>query len=201
MSLRPHWLYANYLARHKWFVFREGRKLKVGLWALLKHDWSKFLPSEWFPYAHSFYGKRTEAVKRAFDYAWLLHQKRNPHHWQFWVVPQDSPKSDWTVQAHQPEFGPYWLAYKNEPVCRFETSTGEDTSDPAYRLVAIAEAALASATPKVLPMPDRYRREMVADWRAAGLAQGKPNTRVWYQNNKNNMLLHPETRAWVEANL
>lgn len=54
---------------------------------------------------------------------------------------------------------------------------------------------------KVLPMPDKYRREMLADWIGAGKAQGKPDTRGWYEANKEKMILHPETRAWIEQKL
>lgn len=54
---------------------------------------------------------------------------------------------------------------------------------------------------KVLPMPDSYRREMLADWRGAGRAQGKPDTLAWYSRNKDKMLLHPETRQWIEREL
>jgi len=30
-----------------------------------------------------------KCIAEAFDFAWLLHQKRNRHHWQFWVLPED----------------------------------------------------------------------------------------------------------------
>jgi hypothetical protein len=50
-------------------------------------------------------------------------------------------------------------------------------------------------------MTDGCRREMLADWRGAGLAQGKPDTRAWYEANKGRMQLHPETRAWIESAL
>lgn len=87
-----HWRYMKYLARHKWFVFVAG--LRVGgvpLWRLIIHDWSKLLPSEWFPYAKSFYGPqpRTTETKLRFDAAWLHHQHFNPHHWQHWVLRED----------------------------------------------------------------------------------------------------------------
>lgn len=199
--MRAHLRYLRYVVRHKWFVFLEGRKLGLGSGQLIKHDWSKFLPSEWFPYVHFFYGKPGDSVTSAFDFAWLLHQKRNPHHWQWWCLPEDDPQRGWTVQAHQPEFGPYWLAYQNLPLARFETERGEDTSEAVYRLVAIAERALAGAAPKLLPMPDRYRREMLADWRGAGRAQGNPNTARWYLSHRDGILLHPETRRWVEEQL
>jgi hypothetical protein len=54
------------------------------------HDLSKFLPSEFFPYANYFYGKNTPKTDKDFDFAWLLHQKKNKHHWQFWVLPEDN---------------------------------------------------------------------------------------------------------------
>lgn len=52
-----------------------------------------------------------------------------------------------------------------------------------------------------LPMPDRYRREMLADWRGAGRAYGNPNTAEWYMQNRNQMQLHDDTRLWIERQL
>jgi hypothetical protein len=56
---------------------------------------------------------------------------------------------------------------------------------------------------KVLDIPSRYRREMLADWIGAGRALGYPRleTWLWYQRNSHKMRLHPETRAWVEQRL
>lgn len=93
-----HLKYAYYILRHKWFVMIEC--FKAGLyWQGIIHDLSKFLPSEWFPYANYFYKrtvrnktgyyKPTDTGDKAFDYAWLLHQKRNKHHWQWWILPED----------------------------------------------------------------------------------------------------------------
>jgi hypothetical protein len=74
------------------------------IWRGLMHDLSKFLPSEFIPYANHFYNKDgSKKEKRnktgyykpidtgdeAFDFAWLLHQKRNRHHWQWWVLSED----------------------------------------------------------------------------------------------------------------
>lgn len=53
--------------------------------------------------------------------------------------------------------------------------------------------------PKVLPMPDKYIKEMVCDWRGAGKAQGfGDNTKAWYEKHKNTMVLHPLTLVEVE---
>lgn len=157
--MKAHWSYLKYISRHKWFVFQEACKLDIAMLGLV-HDWSKFLPSEWCAYANFFYGNEEVHPRdetgyykppitgdAAFDFAWLLHQKRNKHHWQWWVLPKD---------------------------------------DGGFN---------------VLPMPDRYRREMLADWRGAGRAQGQPNTRAWYHKNKGKMKLHKHTRDWIEKQL
>ena len=92
-----HWQYLRYLARHKWFVLRAGLILRVPFWRLLIHDWSKFLPSEWFPYADHFYGSRCgldRVAKTLFKHAWLKHIHRNPHHWQHWVLRSDDGSTE-----------------------------------------------------------------------------------------------------------
>ena len=54
---------------------------------------------------------------------------------------------------------------------------------------------------KLLPMPEKYRMEMIADWRGAGKALGNSDTLGWYTKNRDNILLNPETRAEVEREL
>jgi len=96
-----HLKYMSYVIRHKWHVIRECWMLGL-YWRGIVHDLSKFLPSEWFPYANYFYGKKvvdqkseigyckpTNTGAAEFDFAWLLHQKRNRHHWQWWILPKD----------------------------------------------------------------------------------------------------------------
>jgi Family of unknown function (DUF5662) len=104
-----HLRYLSYLLRHKWFVFVAGLRIGgIPLWHLIVHDWSKFLPCEWFPYVAYFYGKlpswdeakiqcpgysycaTKEAAAQRFDVAWLHHQHTNPHHWQHWILREDS---------------------------------------------------------------------------------------------------------------
>ena len=95
-----HLRYLSYVLRHKWYVLVEC--WKAGLyWRGITHDLSKFRPSEWFPYTNHFYGpqpqerdetgyyKPTDTGDIQFDFAWLLHQKRNRHHWQWWILPED----------------------------------------------------------------------------------------------------------------
>lgn len=99
--MKAHLLYARYVFRHKYFVFLAGLKLGVPLWRLILHDWTKFLPREWIPYVDFFYGKKpttsTESgYKHQFDnsdsdfnIAWNHHQKKNDHHWQYWIITLD----------------------------------------------------------------------------------------------------------------
>jgi Family of unknown function (DUF5662) len=102
--MRRHLAYLKYVVRHKWFVFFEGLRLGVPFWMLLLHDWDKFLPDEWFPYASFFYeldGTKVErrdktgyynpvaTINNSFQKAWFLHAKRNKHHWQWWILPTE----------------------------------------------------------------------------------------------------------------
>jgi len=92
--------YLKYVVVHKFWVGYAC--FKAGLfWRGIKHDLSKFLPSEYIPYARFFNGKinrnrdktgyykPTDTGDLAFDFAWLKHQKRSDHHWQWWILPED----------------------------------------------------------------------------------------------------------------
>lgn len=89
--------YSWYVLRHKWYVALECWKRGL-YWQGFVHDWTKFRPSEFFPYAAHFFGKERKAdikgpgireygLSRPFDTAWQHHANRNPHHWQYWVQP------------------------------------------------------------------------------------------------------------------
>jgi len=58
-----------------------------------------------------------------------------------------------------------------------------------------------SGTVKVIEMPSKYWKEMVADWIGAGKAQGNPDTKKWYLENRGKMILGKDTRLWIEAAL
>lgn len=106
-----HLRYLWYVLKHKWYVLVASWKYGC-LWRGLIHDLSKFYPDEWFPYVEFFEGPKLarrkewdsgdcwtyplppgtrcyEDVERDFNMAWLLHQHRNPHHHQFWVILKD----------------------------------------------------------------------------------------------------------------
>lgn len=101
--MKPHLAYLKYVLRHKWFVFLACLKMRVPIWQAVIHDWDKFLPDEWFPYVHTFYkpdGSKQYIESHAFAAAWNLHQKRNKHHWQFWLLTWDRGE---TVPLEMPE--------------------------------------------------------------------------------------------------
>lgn len=58
---------------------------------------------------------------------------------------------------------------------------------------------------KCLPMPDKYRKEMLADWRgvkrALGVKNIDENAREWYLKYRSTILLHDDTRKWIEEEL
>ena len=146
--MKDHIAYLKYVLLHKYYILKYRKLTGCSFWRALIHDFSKFNLIEWVPYVHTFYkpdGSGHYSPSMAFQLAWCHHQKVNLHHWQSWVLINDS---------------------------------------------GLQEA---------LPMPEKYIKEMVADWIAAGLAiTGKMELSSWYQRSKGNMLLHPSTRELVE---
>lgn len=94
--MRRHLNYLKYIIRHKWFVYIACLRLKNAslelLWLSVTHDISKFLPSEWKPYAQTFYkpdGSKQYVESLEFSQVWNAHQKRNKHHWQYYLITWD----------------------------------------------------------------------------------------------------------------
>ena len=73
--------------RHKWFVLLASRKIGLPLWRALVHDLSKFGPSELPHYDRQFFGDKGDPV--GFASAWLHHQNKNDHHWEYWITRSD----------------------------------------------------------------------------------------------------------------
>lgn len=62
------------------------------------HDQSKDNSDEYCAYDAYFYSRnRSNRVVKDFEYAWLEHIHRNPHHWQHWVLHHDDPDKPVTV--------------------------------------------------------------------------------------------------------
>lgn len=99
-----HLNYLKYLLRHKWFVFIACIKIGASPWRGLVHDLSKFRLSEWLPYARCFYapdGSKQYEKGPDFTLAWNDHQKRNKHHWQYWLVTWDGGATEPLPMPHK----------------------------------------------------------------------------------------------------
>ena len=145
------------------------------LWYVIRHKWFVFV----------------ECVKLGVPLLGIIHdwQKLTPSEYSPYMMTFSSGKWNyserpkWLVDAfdmawlHHQHLGPhhwqYWILKQDED---------ED---------------------KVLPMPDKYRREMLADWIGAGRAiNGKGNSTLkWYMSNRKKIQLHPETREWIDQKL
>lgn len=98
--------YDNYLTEHKGNVARGFHWIQEYLPELIPaedgidyehqicfaHDKSKNESDEYDAYDAYFYGRnRSFQVVQDFNYAWLNHIHRNPHHWQHWILLNDEP--------------------------------------------------------------------------------------------------------------
>lgn len=79
-----HGQYAWATIKHKYYVYLAGRRLGVGWWQLVIHDWTKFTPAEYPHYQRQFFGDKGDPV--GFARAWLHHQNHWPHHWEYWIT-------------------------------------------------------------------------------------------------------------------
>ena len=56
-------------------------------------------------------------------------------------------------------------------------------------------------TPKAIPIPDRYRLELLADWRGYGREDKSETDAQRYLRLRAGIIMHPETRQWIEERL
>ena len=204
--MRRHWSYLRYVLRHKWFVLVAGLKIGCPLWRLLVHDISKFRPSEWFPYAVTFYakdGSKQYVESVAFNLAWLLHQHRNPHHWQHWVLRQDNPDRRYLIQDMGDWEGLTHIHDVKQPSAEAfvpDMDLRANRPDVDRMMRQLLRHANADAGLIPMRMPDKYLREMVADWMGAGRAiTGRWETCEWYNKNRRGIVLEEVTRSLVEG--
>lgn len=75
------------ITRHRHAVIRNCRRAGI-LWQGLRHDLSKYSPSEFIPGARYFVGTRSpnelEREAKGYSAAWLHHKGRNKHHFEYW---------------------------------------------------------------------------------------------------------------------
>lgn len=166
--------YLKYVLEHKKNVFKTCRKNGLKLHALT-HDLSKFLPSEFIPYANWFNGRHGVAIankltdvsdsvlnehnmlKQKFEIAWQHHFEYNKHHWNHWCY-------DWS------------LYYNND--IKLEDCK---LSEPEY-------------------MPGKYLMQMICDWEAMSIKFGG-SAQSYYLNNYYQIQLNRESRWVLEGKL
>ena len=76
------------ITRHRHAVIRHSSKAGI-LWQGLRHDLSKYTPTEFFQgvkyYAGTFSPNETERKEKGYSGAWLHHKGRNKHHFEYWT--------------------------------------------------------------------------------------------------------------------
>jgi hypothetical protein len=156
-------------------------------------------------------------VTRHFKY--LLYVLR--HKYFVFVEGRKLGVSTWTLIIHDwqkftlAEWGPYVLSfygpwkYKERPQWLVEAFDRAWLHHIHYGphhwqyWLLIMDTAV-EGDPKVLRMPDRYVREMLAAWRGAGRAiTGEDNTKGWYLERRERFkrVLHLDVREWIEEEL
>ena len=136
--------------KHKFYVFKYCCKMGIP-WQGFMHDWSKFSSIEFFESIKYYQKGRSpiDVIKQiqGFSYAWQHHKGHNPHHCEYWTIPN-------------------------------------------------------KIEPKAIKIPDKYVRELIADYIAAGKTyQGNnftyKNEYEWWLKKKETLLLHPDTEELI----
>lgn len=173
--------YFWYVVQHKWFVMLECWKRGL-IWRGLAHDWHKFLPDEFVPYARHFggnvvskrdktgYYKPEDTGDPAFDRAWHRHQKRAWHHWQSWCVPREGGAGVLTHEmpwAHTVEMVCDWVGAgraqgKPDVMAWYEANAGKLALHPVTRLIAEQLLTERYGRAPVLSKEDQVKKTVAA---------------------------------------
>ena len=75
------------ITTHKWYVFKNCFKARI-IWRGIKHDLSKFSPTEFFESVKYFTGDKSPIdnckKEKGWSKAWLHHKGRNRHHYEYY---------------------------------------------------------------------------------------------------------------------
>lgn len=106
------WKHFVTITKHRHMVIRHCAKAGI-LWQGLRHDLSKYSPTEFFSGARFYLGDRspTEAERREYGYskAWMHHKGRNKHHFEYWT--------DYNYKTRRVEAVEMPLRYVKEMFC------------------------------------------------------------------------------------
>ena len=75
------------ITKHRHAVIRNCRRAGI-FWQGLRHDLSKYSPTEFIPGVKYYVGTRSpnelERMDKGYSAAWLHHKGRNRHHFEYW---------------------------------------------------------------------------------------------------------------------
>ena len=82
------WKHFKTITKHRHVVIVHCRRAGI-LWQGLRHDLSKYTPTEFIPGARYYQGTRSpnesERENLGCSYAWMHHKGRNKHHFEYWT--------------------------------------------------------------------------------------------------------------------
>ena len=113
ITIKKAWRHFRTITRHRHLVIRHCKKAGI-LWQGLRHDLSKYTPTEFLAGAR-YYTNGTkspnEKEREIYGYspAWLHHKGRNRHHFEYW--------NDYSPTAGRVVPVPMPLRYVKELVC------------------------------------------------------------------------------------
>ena len=88
MSMQGAWNHFRTITRHRHLVIRHCWKAGI-FWQGLRHDLSKYSPTEFLPGARYYQGNRSPNEKErevlGYSVAWMHHKGRNKHHMEYWI--------------------------------------------------------------------------------------------------------------------
>ena len=106
------WKHFCTITRHRHQVIRHCRRAGI-LWQGLRHDLSKYSPTEFIPGARYYLGTRSpnegERQDKGYSLAWIHHKGRNRHHFEYWT--------DYSVKTRRLEPVEMPLNYVKEMFC------------------------------------------------------------------------------------
>ncbi len=111
-TLRKLFGHFHTVTRHRHIVIKNCARAGI-LWQGLKHDLSKYSPTEFIPGVKYYTGDRSpnegERKELGYSKAWIHHKGRNKHHFEYW--------QDISLQTHKYEYMPMPYRYVAEMFC------------------------------------------------------------------------------------
>jgi hypothetical protein len=110
-----------YIINHKFNVLIECWKEGLYIQGIF-HDMSKFSLKEFHPYAKKFFSndELTEDEHLEWKNAWLHHQQKNKHHWEYWVVNQQTKEAVPMPTKYMIEMVCDWRSFSRKWGIRFK---------------------------------------------------------------------------------